>query len=168
MLTNEQLIILADEMEAANMATGPDYPAIAASINAPGEPVPNPNPQQDVPAPFTFDDIVFAIVTDDDWNTFWSQPASLLNLIEARANSQDREGLRTYLGRIRNISQATKDAWNAILDAMIPDPSWTATIPGPSLATEWSLPPVEAVDIQAIDNGLYGAALLASLEAASQ
>ena len=142
------------ELIAAHCADlGDDYPAIAARLNAPtviDNPVTEP---ATVPWPPTLKEI-YAIIPVAEAAAIYNKPGLSADIRNA-IDSGDPEYLAMMLAIVLElgiISQQTATALAMLLQRTQPDPAWTATIAGPSLAQAAGLPVVTPAQVQAVFN----------------
>ena len=129
-----------------------DYPAIADRLNA-RTTVENPNLQGDVLKPVTLLGLMAAITPQEALSLI--ERAGFVDLTRSAVENGDREGLTALLGMLAVnslISAPSQAAIAALLSATEPDPQWTATLPGPSLATAAGLGRVTASQVQGAMN----------------
>jgi hypothetical protein len=140
---------LAELIAAHASDLGDDYPAIAARLNAPttiDNPVTEP-PQ--VPHPPTLKEI-YAVIPVAEAAAIYNK-AGLSADIRNAIDSGDGEYLQMMLAIVLElgiISQQTATALALLLARTQPDPTWSATIAGPSLAAAAGLGTVSAAQIQ--------------------
>ena len=133
---------------------GDDYEAIAAKLNAPTT-IPNPvavAPQ--VPAPITLKQVM-ALIPPAEMVAAYKQMPQLIPDLRNAIDNRDRDYMFVLLtiaatGTI--ISAATVAKLQPLLAATVPDPNWTATIAGPSLAEAEGLKFVTAAMVQRATN----------------
>lgn len=140
------------ELIAAHCADlGDDYPAIAARLNAPTV---LDNPVTEAPQvahPPTLKEI-YALIPVAEAAAIYNKPglpADIRNAID----SGDPEYLAMMLAIVLElgiISQQTATALAMLLQRTQPDPAWTATIAGPSLAAAAGLGTVTPAQVQAV------------------
>lgn len=85
-----------------------------------------------IPKPFTMTDLFGAVATASVGNVV--KLAAALG-IQADVDKQDRAALGNWAAALvaaGSITSADQTAIVALLNATIPDPAWTSTIPGPS------------------------------------
>ena len=132
---------------------GDDYPAIAALLNAPTTIA---NPQTEpatVLHPPTLKEI-YAQIPVAEAAAIYSKPGLATDIRNA-IDSGDPEYLAMMLAIVVElgiISAPTIAALSALLARTQPDPAWTATIAGPSLAAEAGLGTVTAAQVQGAMN----------------
>jgi hypothetical protein len=69
--------------------------------------------------------------------------------VQKAAEAGDRVALQMYVGiAASDLSQQSLAALAALMQATEPDPAWTATIPGDSIAMTLGLGVVRAADVQ--------------------
>ncbi len=129
---------------------GSDYPAIAARLNAPTS-IDNPVAEPaTVPWPPTLKEI-YAVIPVSEAAAIYDK-AGLSADIRNAIDSGDPEYLAMMLAIVAElgiISAPTIAALSALLARTQPDPAWTATIAGPSLAQAAGLGTVTAAQVQA-------------------
>lgn len=138
----------------AQHALAGTYAAIADALNAPST-VANPQAEPgQVPADITLK-AVMAQVPPAEGAKVFALPSFVDNLKTAIDND-DREYLAYLLSvavAATAISAATAAKLAPLLTATVADPTWTATINGPSLAQAAGLGVVSAADVQAALHG---------------
>lgn len=137
----------------AALMAAQDYPGIAAWLNAPTT-VANPVTEApQVPHPPTLKEI-YALIPVAEAAAIYNKvglSADIRNAID----SGDPEYLAMMLAIVLElgiISQQTATALAMLLQRTQPDPAWTATIAGPSLAQAAGLGAITAADVQAALN----------------
>ena len=141
------------ELIAQHCADLTDYEAIAARLNAPTS-IPNPvtEPPQ-VPHPPTLKEIYAAIPVVEAAAIY--NKAGLSADIRNAIDSGDGDYLAMMLAIVLElgiISAQTATALAMLLQRTQADPTWTATIAGPSLAQAAGLGTVTAAQVQAVLN----------------
>ena len=142
------------ELIAAHCADlGDDYPAIAARLNAPTS-IDNPvaEPAQ-VPHPPTLKEI-YAVIPVAEAAAIYNKPGLSADIRNA-IDSGDPEYLQMMLAivlEMQIISAQTATGLALLLQRTQPDPAWSATIAGPSLAAAAGLGTVTAADVQSVLN----------------
>ena len=137
-------------------ALGQNYPAIAAALNAPTT-VANPvTKAPKVGRSITLLDIfgTIAAAAPADLAKAGSIPDWMIDRAESAMQENDRVAMANWLvsiGATIGLSQAGKDALNALLSATVDDPNWSATVAGPSIAQAAGLGTVTAEQVQACD-----------------
>lgn len=141
---------LAELIAAHASDLGDDYPQIAALLNAP-TPIANPVTEPPtVPYPPTLKEI-YAVIPVAEAAAIYNK-AGLSADIRNAIDSGDPEYLAMMLAIVAElgiISAPTIAALTALLQRTQPDPTWTATIAGPSLAAAAGLGTVTAAQVQA-------------------
>jgi hypothetical protein len=141
------------ELIAQHCADLTDYEAIAARLNAPTT-IDNPQTEPaTVPHPPTLKEI-YAIIPVTEAAAIYNV-AGLSADIRNAIDSGDGDYLAMMLAIVLElgiISQATAGNLALLLARTQPDPTWTATIAGPSLAQAAGLPVVTAAQVQAVLN----------------
>lgn len=141
------------ELIAQHCAGMTDYEAIAAILNAPTE-IDNPVTEApQVPHPPTLKEI-YAIIPVAEAAEIYNKPGLSADIRNA-IDSGDGEYLQMMLAIVLElgiISQQTATALALLLARTQPDPAWTATIAGPSLAQAAGLGTVTAAQVQAALN----------------
>ena len=132
---------------------GDDYPAIAARLNAPTS-APNPitEPAQ-VAAPPTLKEI-YSLIPVAEAAAIYDKPGLSADIRNA-IDSHDPEYLQMMLAivaQMQIISQETAGTLATLLQRTQPDPSWSATIAGPSIAATAGFGTITAADVQAALN----------------
>lgn len=144
-----QLLTLATEI-VKPAYDGMGYDAIAVALNAATAPVPNPAPQPQRTVPITYEQLLGALDAADVLKLHLNNVAGPL---EAAINEGNYVRAKSvYRGLATTLTTASKAAVQALLaqtDSTEPDPSWPATVPGPSIATQLGLPVVTSRDVQA-------------------
>lgn len=132
---------------------GDDYPAIAARLNAPSE-IDNPITEApQVAAPPTLKEI-YSLIPVSEAAAIYDY-ASLSADIRNAIDSGDPEYLGMMLAIVAEkqiISAETAAAIAPLIVRTQADPSWSATIAGPSLAANAGLGTVTSADVQAVMN----------------
>lgn len=127
-----------------------NYQAIAARLNAPTS-IANPvtvAPQ--VAAPVTLKQIM-ALVPAAEMVQVYKQLPQLIPDLRNAIDNNDRDymaALLTIAATATVISAATVAKLQAVLTATVPDPSWSATVAGPSLASAAGFGTVTAAMVQ--------------------
>jgi hypothetical protein len=130
----------------AMQALGDNYPAVAALFNERPQ-VANPAPQQQVAKRLGIRDL-FGAITPAEARALYMIPGYRDDVQEA-AEAGDRVALQMYVGiAASDLSQQSLAALAALMQATEPDPAWTATIPGDSIAMTLGLGVVRAADVQ--------------------
>ena len=93
--------------------------------------VANPNPQQQVPKPFLVSDILGCVSTSMSKVVALASLPTIRDSIEANDRTACALWNNALLGG-GDITQAEHDAIAAVLTATEADPTWTATVPGPT------------------------------------
>lgn len=145
-----------------NGMTGQDYPKHAEDLNAPTV-IPNPvtvAPQ--VPMPISMLHVFEAIkaAKPTDLAKAMAIPDWIAQDAKAAMAANDRLGMANYLETIgygAGLAPESIAALTALLGRTIPDPTWTATVAGPSIAAAAGLGVVTAADVQAADQLTGGA-----------
>ena len=135
----------------AALMAAQDYPAIAATLNAPtviDNPVTEP---ATVPHPPTLKEI-YAGIPVAEAAAIYNKPGLSADIRNA-IDSGDPEYLAMMLAivlEMQIISAQTATALAMLLQRTQPDPTWTATIAGPSLAQAAGVGTVTAAQVQAV------------------
>lgn len=133
----------------AALMAAQDYPGIAAWLNAPTS-IPNPQTEPaQAPHPPTLKEI-YAQIPVSEAAAIYNKPGLSADIRNA-IDSGDPEYLAMMLAIVLElgiISQATAAALAALLARTQPDPAWTPTIAGPSLAAAAGLGAVTATGVQ--------------------
>lgn len=139
--------------EFANACMSGDYDLIAARLNAPTS-VPNPQTEPaQVAAPLTLKEI-YSLIPVAEAAAIYDKPglnADIRNAID----SHDPEYLQMMLAivaQMQIISQETAGTLATLLQRTQADPSWSATIPGPSIASAAGFGTITAAQVQAAMN----------------
>lgn len=133
---------------------GDNYEAIAARLNAPTS-IANPvtvAPQ--VAAPVSLKQIM-ALVPAAEMVQVYKQLPQLIPDLRNAIDTNDRDymaALLTIAATATVISAATVTKLQAVLTATVPDPAWSATVAGPSLAAAAGLGTVTPAMVQAAKN----------------
>lgn len=149
-MNNSQLAILKNKITTtpALAALGQDYQAIADALNAQPH-VPNPTPRANVPKRLTLTDFLAAITPQEAFGLVaypW-----LMDKIEAATATNDRAAMGTLFALVSaNLSANSKTAIGALLAQAEPNPNWSETVAGDSIATTLGLPRVSASDVQQV------------------
>lgn len=112
-----------------------NYRAIADALNAPTI-ADNPNPQGVIPKPITLKSVM-ALVQPAEMVAVYQELPNYVNDLKTAIDNHDREymaGLLVIAATAGVIGQATTAALQALLLETIPDPSWTETVSGASIA----------------------------------
>ena len=129
-----------------------DYPAIAERLNAPTtKDNPAKEPAQ-VAAPVTLKSVM-ELVPPAEMVVVYKTMPQLIPDLKAAIDQSDREymlALLTIAATAQVISAETIGKLQELLVATVDDPSWSATVAGPSLATAAGLPRVTSVMVQAV------------------
>ena len=132
---------------------GDDYPAIAARLNAPtSEANPQTEPTQ-VPHPPTLKEI-YSLIPVAEAAAIYNK-AGLSADIRNAIDSHDPEYLQMMLAivaQMQIISQETAGTLATLLQRTQPDPSWSDTIAGPSIAAAAGFGTITAAQVQAALN----------------
>ncbi len=156
-MTLAQLIAQHPEIAALKQ----NYPGIAAVLNAPTT-IDNPTPQGTVPRSISLTD-VFGVIASlpngaAEMAKLQKLPDWAYNGGVAAMAERNETSITNWLTTISAVvgfesttSQAMAVAKAQLLAATVPDPSWTATIAGPSLAASAGLGTVTAANVQAAD-----------------
>lgn len=145
-MTRKDIIKAEIQSNAAMIALGDNYPAIAALFNARPQ-VANPAPQQQVPKRLGIRDL-FGAITPVEARALYMIPGFRDDVQEA-AESGDRVALQMYVAiAAPDLSQQSIAALTALMQATEADPAWTATVPGDSVAMTLGVAPVTAADVQ--------------------
>ncbi len=143
-------------------AMGQDYPGIAAALNAQPT-VANPTPRGTVPRPLSLTDVFGVIAQLPNGAAEMAKLGKLpqwaydggVEAMRERADGSMTNWLQT-IAAICGFEAATVTAMLAaktqLLAATIPDPNYSATIAGDSIATAAGLPFVTAAMVQAADS----------------
>lgn len=129
---------------------GDDYPAIAARLNAPTS---APNPQIEpvqVAAPPTLKEI-YSLIPVAEAAAIYDKPGLSADIRNA-IDSHDPEYLQMMLAivaQMQIISAETAGTLATLLQRTQPDPAWTATVAGPSIAQAAGLGTITAAQVQA-------------------
>jgi hypothetical protein len=135
----------------AALVAAQDYPSIAATLNAPttvANPVTEP---ETVPHPPTLKEI-YAIIPVAEAAAIYSKPGLSADIRNA-IDSGDADYLSMMLAIVLEmeiISAQTATALAMLLQRTQPDPTWTATVSGPSLAQAAGVGTVTAAQVQAV------------------
>lgn len=132
---------------------GDDYPAIAARLNAPTS---APNPQTEpaqVPHPPTLKEI-YSLIPVAEAAAIYDKPGLSADIRNA-IDSGDADYLNMMLAIVLEmdiISAQTATGLAMLLQRTQDDPSWSATIPGPSIAAAAGFGTITAAQVQAAMN----------------
>lgn len=141
------------ELIAQHCADLTDYEAIAAALNAPTV-IDNPVAEApQVPWPPTLKEI-YAGIPVAEAAAIYNKPGLSADIRNA-IDSHDPEYLQMMLAivaQMQIISAETSGTLATLLQRTQPDPAWTATIAGPSLAQAAGLGTVTAAQVQAVLN----------------
>lgn len=130
----------------AMQALGDNYPAIAALFNARPQ-VTNPAEQQQVAKRIGIRDL-FAVITPTEARSLYMIPG-YRDDVQKAAEAGDRVALQMYIAIAgSDLSQQSIAALAALMAETEPDPTWTATIAGDSIAMTLGLGMVTAADVQ--------------------
>lgn len=138
------------DRNAAMQALGDNYPAVAALFNERPQ-IENPMPQGQTPKRLVLRDAFGAIAqaAPTDLAKLAQVPGWMVDRAEAAMTANDRTAIANYLAIIGGfLSEASRAALTTMLAATEPDPAWTATIPGDSIAMTLGLGAVSAADVQ--------------------
>ncbi len=137
-----------------------NYPAIADALNAPGAPIPNPEAMEPIKQPVTLA-LVISKATQAELDKFYESTLNkaILDDVKAAIDSGNPTYQAAMLGvatRKQLISLETAGKMQALIAGTDPaleidDPNYSATIPGPSIASAAGLPVVTAAAVQAAD-----------------
>lgn len=133
----------------AALVAAQDYPAIAATLNAPtvlDNPVTEPST---VPSPPTLKEI-YASIPVAEAAAIYNKPGLSADIRNA-IDSGDPEYLAMMLAivlEMQIISAQTATALSMLLQRTQPDPTWTATVAGPSIAQAAGLGTITAAMVQ--------------------
>lgn len=144
-------VIEASERLSALLAAQ-DYAGLAAEMNT-ATAVQNPEAQQDKPKRHALLEL-FGAVQPSEALAIYNVPDLKADLSRA-ADSNDTAAIAAYFQLIVGaglLSVESQAAVAALLAETEPDPIWTATIAGPSLAAAAGLPVVRPADVQAVDH----------------
>jgi hypothetical protein len=140
-----------------------DYGEIAAILNAPTADIDNPTPREKFPRPLSLEDVFGVIAGLETADTEMPKLATLPDwayngAVAAMAERNDTS-ITNWLVTVSKICgfapetvQAMAAAKAFLMDETIDDPTWTATISGPSLAQAAGLPTVTSAAVQAALN----------------
>lgn len=129
------------------------YEQIAAWLNE-QPPVDNPQAQGQTPKRLGMLDVFNAIATaaPADLAKAGAIPSWMVDRAELSMQANDRLGMANWLvsiGAVAGLSPESVAALSALLTATEPDPTWTATVPGPARWQAAGLAgPVSAADVQ--------------------
>ena len=130
---------------------GDDYPAIAARLNAPTS-IPNPVTEApQVPHPPTLDDVLAVVPSAE--RVAIRALAGFVDDVRRAIDTQNLLYMQTLIEdalTANAISAQTATALALLLARTQPDPTWTATIAGPSLAAAAGVGTVTAAMVQAV------------------
>lgn len=148
-MNRQQLTTLASEL--AKLAyRGMDYVQIAAALNAPGADIPNPTPQPTRRKLITYVQFLNALQVADMGKYYASGIAPDLR---AALDGNDYDMALALWRGLKALLTATSvtavEAVFAKTNETELDPTWQATVPGPSIAAALGLPRVETRDVQA-------------------
>ena len=149
-MARRDIIRVAIDSNPAMQALGDNYPAVAALFNARPQ-VANPAQQQQVAKRLSLRDAFGAIAqaAPADLAAIGNVPGWIVDRVEAAMAANDRVATANFLAIIGTyLSGSSKTALTAMLQATEPDPAWTATIPGDSIAMTLGVAPVTAADVQ--------------------
>lgn len=144
-----QLTTLATEI-AKSKYRGMDYVQIAAALNAPTADVPNPTPQPTRRKLITYVQFLNALTVADMGKYYTSGIAS--DLRRALDGSDYDMALALWRGLKALLTATSVTAVETVFAAVNEtelDPTWPATVPGPSIAAALGLPTVATRDVQA-------------------
>ena len=145
-MTRKQIIRAEIDSNTAMRALGDNYPAVAALFNERPQ-VANPAPQQQVAKRLGIRDL-FGAITPAEARALYMIPG-YRDDVQKAAEAGDRVALQMYVGiAASDLSQQSLAALAALMQATEPDPAWTATIPGDSIAMTLGIAPVTAADVQ--------------------
>lgn len=142
---------------------GQNYPAIAARLNAPTADIDNPTPQPTIPRPLSLEDVFGVIAGLDNAETEMPKLANLPDwayqgAVAAMAERNDTS-ITNWLVTVAKICgfapetvQAMATAKTTLMATTIADPSWSATVPGPSIAASAGFGTITAAQVQAALN----------------
>ncbi len=156
-MNQDQLAILAAELTNvtyADLLANQQYEAIAALLNVQPE-IPNPEPQGTKPRRVPFEKFIQAL-TPSDVELLYSSAPTWPQEYRQYQQAGDNATARKLWNGIKRLefNAATITAIDALQGATEPDPTWQATVLGPSRATELGLPRVLPSHIQAVDNAI--------------
>lgn len=144
-------------------ACGQRYPDIEKLGNADGAPIANPTPQGTIKQSVTLA-LVLSKATQAELDKFYENTLNkaILDDVKAAIDSGNPTYQAAMLGvatRKQLISLETAGKMQALIAGTdpvltIPDPNYSATIPGPSIFAAAGLPRLTAADIQGVDNRL--------------
>lgn len=153
MLNGAQLAVLKTELRDArytDLLALQDYEAIAAVLN--DRPmIANPVPRPNVRLAFTWGTFI-DLLAEAEVLGLYQYGALAADLRQALEMDNRTELLALWRAAKTKLTAATIAKVEAEFGKTRPDPNWTATVPGDSLATALGLPRVEARDVQAISN----------------
>jgi hypothetical protein len=138
----------------AALAAIENYPAIADALNAPTA-VANPvKGAPKVPKPLTLYDVFQAVAAAAPADLAKSKdiPDWMIDRAELAMQQEDRGAMANWLvsiGAAAGLTKAATDALAALLLLTIDDPTWTATVAGPSLAQTAGLGVLTPAHVQA-------------------
>jgi hypothetical protein len=171
MITHEQgkalrRVLAGAPAEVQALMAAQAYAEVAAALNAPGAALPNPAAQADVPVPVTWQMVVKALRPAEVLAVY--QVPGLREDFTAALAEGDAELVALYqaiLGEM--VSAGSAAAVAGLFGRTQPDPTWTPTVAGPSLAAAAGLGWVTAQDVAFVDPGnrLLGAEIEAELAA---
>lgn len=121
----------------AELVATQNYRAIADALNAPTV-IDNPNEQGTIPKPITLKGVM-ALVQPAEMVQVYKQLPSYVNDLKTAIDNHDRDYMAALLVIAVTagvIGDETTLALQGELLATIPDPTWTETITGPSIAEE--------------------------------
>ncbi len=133
-----------------------NYPEIERLGNAPTSKANPITSAPQVDKPITRESVI-ALVPDAEAWAIYSAGSKLIDDLFAAIDSNNRVWLAKLLGiagASGKLSEATIGKLQAELTAKVADPTWTATIPGPSIFEAAGLGYVTAGQIQGVDNEL--------------
>lgn len=134
------------QSNAAMIALGDNYQAIAALFNERPQ-IDNPAQQQQVAKRLGIRDL-FGAITPAEARALYMIPG-FRDDVQAAAEAGDRVALQMYVAiAAPDLSQQSLTALTALMVATEPDPAWTATVPGDSIAMTLGVAPVTAADVQ--------------------
>ena len=139
--------------EFANACMSGDYDLIAARLNAPTS-VPNPQTEPaQVAAPLTLKEI-YSLIPVAEAAAIYDKPGLSADIRNA-IDSGDADYLNMMLAIVLEmdiISAQTATGLAMLLQRTQDDPSWSATIPGPSIAAAAGFGTITAAQVQAALN----------------
>jgi hypothetical protein len=144
------MITLAELIKEHCADLGHNYPAIAEKLNE-RTTIDNPTPRGEVLVPLSLTGL-FTAVEPAEAFTLIGLPG-FIDLLKDSVNSGDREGLGALLLVASAIlSPESQAGVMAKMSETMPDPSWTATILGPSIAQAAGLGRVTPSQVQGVLN----------------